>query len=261
MPVRTEPWPTGTPCWVDLAVPDVAAATAFYGPVVGWTFVDTGEEFGHYHVARTNDRAAAAIGPAQGEGRPPAWTVHLASDDADATAKLIADHGGTVVAPPFDIPGNGRMLVALDACGGAFGVWQAGGTIGTEIYNEPGSLVWTDARLTDPEAGRAFYADVFGYTYEPVPGVPASDYTTFHVGGEVAGGMGGMMGAPADTPSHWLTYFSVADVDAAVAAAESAAATVLMAPTDTPFGRMAILTDPFGATFAVHGGTAGAPTA
>ena len=31
-----------------------------------------------------------------------------------------------------------------------------------------------------------------------------------------------MMGTPEGTPSHWLTYFSVADVDAAVAAADRA---------------------------------------
>jgi uncharacterized protein len=257
MPVRTEPWPAGTPCWVDLAVPDVAAAVAFYGSVIGWDFVDSGAEYGHYHVARTKDRAAAAVGPVQGAGRPSAWTVYLASDDVDATAALIGENGGTVVAPPFDVPGNGRMTVALDPCGGAFGVWQAGGTVGAEIYNEPGSLVWTDARLTDPEAGRAFYTAVFGYTFESVPGVPAGDYAVFQVGGEVAGGMGGMMGAPPGTPAHWLAYFAVTDVDAAVAAGESAAATVLMPPQDTPFGRMGILTDPFGATFAVHGGPPG----
>jgi predicted enzyme related to lactoylglutathione lyase len=254
MPTRKDPWPAGTPCWIDLAVPDVAAATEFYGPVTGWTFVDSGEEFGHYNIARTNDRAAAAIGPIQEEGQPTAWTVYLASDDADATAKRIADNGGTVLAEPFDVPGNGRMLVALDTCGGAFGVWQAAGTIGTEIYNEPGSLTWTDSRLTDPEAGKAFYSAVFGYTYEPVPGAP-DDHATFQVNGEVAGGMGGMMGGPPGVPSHWLAYFSVADVDASVAAAERGGGTVLMRPEDTPFGRMGILTDPFGATFALHGPT------
>ena len=26
MPIRTDPWPAGTPCWTDLAVPDVDAA-------------------------------------------------------------------------------------------------------------------------------------------------------------------------------------------------------------------------------------------
>jgi predicted enzyme related to lactoylglutathione lyase len=251
MSIRTEPWPTGTPCWVDIAVNDVEAATAFYGAVMGWTFFDSGEEFGHYNIAQTNGKAAAAIGPVMQEGQPSVWTVYLASDDADATAKLVGENGGTVLVEPMDIPGNGRMCIALDACGGAFGVWQSAGMIGAEIVNEPGSMTWTDVRLTDVEAGKAFYSAVFGYTYQPVPGAP-DDYGTIHVGGDPVGGLGGMMGAPEGTPSHWVTYFSVADVDTAVAAAEAGGATVLMPAEDTPFGRMSILTDPFGATFALH---------
>jgi predicted enzyme related to lactoylglutathione lyase len=252
MPTRDTSWPAGTPCWVDLAAPDVAAATAFYGDVVGWSFIDSGEQYGHYHVAQTGGRAAAAIGPIQMEGQPAVWTVYLASDDADATAKLVGENGGTVVAGPMDIPENGRMLVATDPTGGVFGVWQATSMIGMEVYNEPGSVVWEDARLTDPEAGRRFYTAVFGYTYDRVDD-EMPDYRTFAVRGEVAGGIGGMMGAPEGTPSHWLPYFGVADVDAAVAAAERSGGTVVMPPENTPFGRMGVLVDPFGATFAVHG--------
>lgn len=254
MPTRATPWPHGTPCWIDLAAPDVNTATEFYGAVIGWSFVDSGEEFGHYHICRQDGHAAAAIGPCQQEGQPPAWTVYLASDDADATAKLVAENGGTVLAEPFDIPGNGRMCIALDATGGAFGVWQAAGQHGIEIYNEPGSLVWTDARLPDPEVGKSFYAAVFGFTYQPVPGTP-DDYSTFHVNGEIAGGMGGMMGAAEGTPGHWVAYFVVADVDAAVAAAESGGGGCVQPAEDTPFGRMASLVDPFGAAFSVHGPT------
>jgi hypothetical protein len=44
----------------------------------------------------------------------------------------------------------------------------------------------------------------------------------------------------------------VADVDAAAAVAARAGATVVMPAEDTLFGRMGILTDPFGAMFAVH---------
>ncbi|MDP1805259.1 MAG: VOC family protein [Acidimicrobiales bacterium] len=252
MTTRDTAWPAGTPCWVDLGAPDLAAATAFYGAVMGWEFVDTGEEFGHYTLAKVGGRNAAAIGPAQ-PGQPPAWTVYLATDDADATAKLVADNGGTVVVAPMEIPGNGRLGVALDAAGGAFGIWQDGGMIGAEVYNEPGALIWEDARLTDAAAGQAFYAAVFGHTFGAVPGAP-DDYVTFAVDGEIAGGMGGMMGAPEGTPSHWLPYFMTSDVDAALAVAGSGGGTVLMPATDTPFGRMGIVTDPFGATFAVHGG-------
>ncbi|WP_028926835.1 VOC family protein [Pseudonocardia acaciae] len=256
MPTRDTPWPAGTPCWVDLSVPDVKAATEFYGPVMGWTFTDTGAEYGHYHMCQVGDRVAAAIGPLQQPGQPVAWTVFLASDDADATAKLVAENGGTVIVEPFDIGDQGRILVALDNTGGAFGVWQAKAAIGANIANEPGSLAWEDARLTDPEAGKRFYTAVFGYTYEPIPDAPP-DYGLFKVNGEIAGGLGGMMGAPDGTPSHWVAYFSVADVDAAVAAVERGGGSVQQAPTDTPYGRMAFVTDPFGAAFALAGSLEG----
>lgn len=59
------------------------------------------------------------------------------------------------------------------------------------------------------------------------------------------------MGAPDGAPAHWLAYFSVADADAAVAAAEQGGGVVVLPAEDTPFGRMAVLRDPFGATFAV----------
>jgi uncharacterized protein len=152
---RDTPWPAGTPCWVDIAVPDLAAATAFYGSVFGWTFVDSGEEFGHYHIAQTDGRAAAAIGPIMQEGTPTVWTVYLASDDVDATAKLVTENGGTLLFDPMDIPGSGRMCVALDSNGGAFGIWQSHGMNGFAIANEPGvgpagptpgSPTWPQAR-------------------------------------------------------------------------------------------------------------------
>ncbi|ODU03708.1 MAG: hypothetical protein ABS81_13015 [Pseudonocardia sp. SCN 72-86] len=252
MATHEGPWQAGTPCWVDLTVPDVAEATRFYGSVLGWSFVDTGPDFGNYQIAQADGRAAAGIGPVVQEGQPSFWTIYIASDDADATAKLVSDNGGTVIAGPMDIPGSGRMFIAADTVGAVFGVWQTLGMDGAQVVNEPGGLAWEDARLTDPETARAFYASVFGYTYDAVEGAPG-DYTTFALGGEVKGGMGGLMGAPEGTPSHWIAYFGVADVDAAVAAVQAGGGAVMMAPESTPFGRMGIVADPFGAPFCLHG--------
>lgn len=251
MSIRETSWPTGTPCWVDLATPDVPAATMFYRTVLGWSFVDTGPEFRHYTVCRTFRRAAAAIGPLPVPGQPAAWTVYLASDDADGTAKLIVDNGGTLLLEPTDIGDNGRLCVALDPCGAVFGVWQAVETIGLEITEEPGSLVWTDARLTDPVRGAQFYAAVFGLTHQPIPGAP-DGYGTVSAGGRVVAGLGGTM-SDGVVPAHWLAYFSVDDVDATAADAELVGGVVLGPPQDTPFGRTALLADPFGATFGLHG--------
>ena len=263
MSTRTDPWPAGTPCWVDLSVPDVEGAVAFYAAVLGWTFVDSGPDYGNYQIAQMDGRAAAGVGPIMQEGQPSAWTVYLASDDVDATAKLIGEHGGSIYAGPMDIPGNGRMLIAADPTGGVFGVWQQTGMIGSALIDEPGAFVWDDVRLKDVEAGKRFYADVFGLRYSPLgpEGDDMPDYETFTQPGgseeRPAGGMGGMMGAPPGTPSHWLAYFAVADTDAAVSAVGDGDGRVLMSPEDTPWGRVAVVTDPFGAVFGLIGPTQG----
>ena len=144
------------------------------------------------------------------------------------------------------------MAVLADPSGAVFGLWQAGTMIGASLVNEPGGLVWEDLRSTDPAAARSFYGALFGYQYEVLE-MAGPDYATFQLPSEphVLGGMGGLMGLPDGTPSHWLVYFQVADTDAATAAAEQAGGTVVTPPMDTPFGRMACLADPDGATFMV----------
>lgn len=256
MPTRSDPWPNGTPCWVDVSVPDLEAAKDFYGAALGWSsFEDSGEEFGHYNVGKVGGRSVGAIGPLQYEGQSSSWTVYVATDDVDGTAKLITDNGGTVVAPPMDIPGSGRMAIATDPQGATFGVWQSAGMHGSEIYMEPGSLAWTDVRSTDPDGARAFYSAVFGYRYEPMEGAP-EDYQLIHFDGardgEPVGGIGGFM-HPDETQPHWLSYFTVADADASTAAATAAGGSVASPPMDTPFGRITGLKDPNGAAFMVVG--------
>jgi predicted enzyme related to lactoylglutathione lyase len=245
MPLRTSPWPAGMPCWVDLAVTDVPLAQAFYGAVLGWTFTGDG-----YVLAQTQGMAAAGIGPALERGLPAAWTLYLATDDADATAKLVTDAGGTLLLPPADSGGNGRMFVAADPTGAVFGGWQAGTHIGAGIHSEPGGLVWEDLRSPDPDRARAFYAAVFGYETRPLE-MAGPDYTTFHQPGDPAplGGIGGMFGL--DALPHWLVYFGVADTDLTLEQALAHGGSMPAPPHDSPFGRMGTITDPFGATFVV----------
>lgn len=247
----TQPWPAGTPCWVDLSVPDVAAAQRFYGDVFGWSFVDTGEEFGHYAIASVGNGAVAGIGPVMAEGQPSAWTLYVATDDADVTAKLTTEHGGTVLAGPMDIPTSGRMAIAVDPAGAVFGIWQSLGMAGFAPASAEGGVMWEDLRTTDVEGVRRFYAALFGWGYSAVPGMDIGGYGTADLGGRPIGGLGGMFEAPEGTPPHWLTYFGAPDVDAALAAVEAGGGQVLAPAEDTPYGRMAQVRDPFGAVFAV----------
>jgi predicted enzyme related to lactoylglutathione lyase len=247
--IRTMPWPAGVPCWADLSTPDLAAAQAFYGAVLGWDFdAPDGAEYGGYVIAQVRGSAAAGLGPIQQPGMPSAWTLYVASDDVDATAAAITEHGGTLVLQPGQVGTMGSLLVGLDPTGAPFGVWQAGDHIGAGIANEPGGLVWEDLRTPDPDRAASFYSGVFGWETQPLP-EGGEDYRMFSLAGTGVplGGMGGMTGH--DAPPHWLVYFGVADLGAATAAVEAGRGTVLLRDFRTSYGRMAAFTDPAGAAF------------
>jgi hypothetical protein len=235
------------PCWADLSVPDIEAAKTFYTAVLGWTFQPTDDEYGGYTIAEASGAAAAGIGPMQ-PGSPIAWTLYIASDDADKSAAAVTENGGTVLVPAGDVGPLGRMFIAADPTGAAFGVWQAGTHIGAGVVNQPGGLSWEDLRSPDPDAARAFYSAVFGYNTQPLPDA-GPDYQMFSLPNEQAplGGMGGLMGT--DGPPQWIVYFGVAETSAAVQAAEQAGGSVLTPAFDSPYGTMASLADPAGATF------------
>ncbi|WP_298806107.1 VOC family protein [uncultured Pseudokineococcus sp.] len=246
MTLRTEPRPAGTPCWIDVAVSDVRASSDFYAAVLGWDVAEPDEQHGGYVIASVDGAAAAGIGPKQDPDAPSAWTLHLATDDADATAAAAVEHGGVVLLPPGDVGPLGRLAVLADPTGATVGLWQAGTHIGCGVVDAPGGLVWEDLRSPAPDIARAFYAGVFGYSTEGVDMAP-EDYTTFALpAGDPLGGIGGLMGA--DAP-HWLVYLGVEDADAAAAAAEASGGRVVSPAVDTPFGRMAVLADPDGAVF------------
>jgi predicted enzyme related to lactoylglutathione lyase len=57
---------------------------------------------------------------------PPAWTYYVSVDDVDAAKETIEAKGGTILTGPMDVPGGGRILMALDPQGAAFALHQKG---------------------------------------------------------------------------------------------------------------------------------------
>jgi predicted enzyme related to lactoylglutathione lyase len=254
MPTRDAPWPDGTPCWVDYGASDLAGAKAFYSAVLGWEYTGGEPEFGGYLTVLAAGRMAGGMGPQQDPDDPPRWTTYFAADDAAATAARIKDAGGTVVVEPMEVGPMGTMVIALDPQGNPFGLWQSGVNTGVQIHNEPGALAWNEAMVADSAAARNFYTAVFGFSFDELGpdagGGEGMDYTTFSKGGNPLGGLGG---AQDGMPTGWLTCFAVADTDAAVATAESNGGRVTTPAMDTPFGRFAVVEDPWGAPFEVMG--------
>ncbi len=249
MTIRSVPWPVGTPCWADMSTTDTASAVAFYGPTLGWSCDVQGPEFGGYVMCRVDGHDVAGFGPMGGDG-PPAWLLYFATDDADRTAAGVSAAGGTVLVAPMDVGDRGRMAVAMDPQGAAFGLWQSGATTGAELVNAPGGLTWEDLSVADADAARAFYGGLFGFEFDALDGA-GTGYTTFATAGHRDWPMGGIgtlgdAGYPA-----WLVYFAVVDTDAAVSAAQANGGRLTRPAWDSPYGRMALLADPGGAVFAV----------
>ena len=247
MPTRDTPWPNGTPCWVDYGAADLEAAKSFYADLFGWDFTESsGEEYGGYINSMIDGRLVAGMGPLMGDGDSPSWTTYFATDDAAAFADKIKDAGGTVVMEPMEVAPFGTMVIALDPQGNSFGLWQSAEHTGVGIHNEPGALAWNEAAVDDPEAARAFYSEVFGFTFDEMP--DSGGYATFKTDGNPLGGLGAHQPG---SPKGWTTCFSVASTDDSVAKVEAAGGKVTMAPMDTEFGRFAVVEDPWGAPFTV----------
>ena len=239
--------PLGTPTWIDLGVPDLDRALDFYGAVFGWEFAIGPEEYGRYTTCLLRGRPVAAIAPSTEDGGR-FWNVYLATPDCDATTAAARAAGAEILSEPDDVMTQGRMALIRDPVGAQFGLWQGQDHVGCQVVNEPGALVRNDLVTGSPEPARAFYAEVFGFTLDRNEDLPEFDFTFLRRpdGHEVAG----IMGAPGVAISAWSTTFEVAGTDDVVRRAVAHGGTSAGAE-DFVYGRMATVTDPFGAEFTV----------
>lgn len=245
----------GTPCWVDLATPDVEATAEFYGALFGWEVPElpNSAEMGGYRRAKKAGRDVAGVYSLMEEGQHPAWATYVSVSDAAASAALIKESGGTEIVAPMDVAGLGHMAVFADPTGAVFGIWQPGTFTGAELVNEPGTFGWNELNTRDRVASKEFYGAVFGWGFDEEESARAGTYTVWKVGDAMVGGMLDMNAIPVpdEVPPHWLVYFTVEDTDATVEKAKAGGGSVMVGPMDIPVGRFAVLADQFGAPFAV----------
>jgi predicted enzyme related to lactoylglutathione lyase len=246
----------GTPSWVELSSPDTDASAAFYGALMGWSATEPGpvDETGGYRMFEQDGKTVGGLMGHMQEGQPTFWATYVSTSDADETAEKVKAAGGAVVVEPMDVMDLGRMAYFADPSGAVFGVWQPKAFAGADLVNEPNSLCWNELATRDVEAGREFYAAVFGWQAgkPSFEGAPAT-YTVWEVDGKSVGGMMEMRDDffPSDVSPHWGVCFAVADTDAAVAKARELGAAVPFEPMEMSLGRFAGLIDPQGAPFTV----------
>ncbi len=255
MTTRETPFTAGTPCWVDLFTSDADRSKAFYTKLFGWTVQEGGEEFGGYANFASDGHLVAGVmgGNTADSPQPDSWNTYISTDDIDATVTAAVGQGAQVVVPAMAVADLGSMAMLIDPAGAAIGAWQPGRHTGFGKYNEPGAVTWDEVHSKDFAATVPFYASVFGWQMEKTSDTDEFRYFTGQVDGEsVAGIMDSAGFLPPEVPSHWAVYFSVADADATIATAVELGGKVLRPAENTPFGRIADLTDPTGALFKIH---------
>jgi predicted enzyme related to lactoylglutathione lyase len=240
---------------VELAgTPDMEASERFYRDLLGWEIPEQPDsvQMGGYRRAQLNGKDVAGASPKMQDDQPCVWATYISVDDADATLAKVRDGGGQVIVEPMDVMGLGKMAVFTDPTGAVCGIWEPGTFAGAQVVNEDGSFGWNELGTRDVAAAREFYGSVFGWQVEEQDMGGMGTYYVWKDGDASRGGMMDMTGmVPDEVPPNWLIYFTVPDADAAVATAKSGGGQVLNGPIDISVGRLAVITDPQGAAFAV----------
>lgn len=105
----------------------------------------------------------------------------------------------------------------------------------------PSPIVHAEIRSADPDATRAFFGALFGWTF-PDGAIPGYTYVDSGVPDALPAGIGPVQGG-----EPLVTFFvGVEDIDAAVASAERLGGRVVQAPQRVPGVAFALVADPAG---------------
>mgnify|MGYP001050116419 CR=1 FL=1 len=262
--------PTGTTTWLDLGSTDLRAAQAFYTELFGWEFEDAGEEYGHYRMIRSNGTLVAGamdvsgITCPDGDPLPSEWTVYLAVDDLDARVAKAQAAGAQIIVSPTVAADAGSFAIVLDLAGYPIGLWQAGDIEGYEFTAATGTPVWFEVMTHDFDAAARFYTEVLDAELVPMTEEMEDDsfrYVTNGAQDTATWGLGDATGVIPEGEGGWRIYFAVDSCDPAVERITELGGRLLDGPVDSPFGRIATVADPTGASFQICAMSEKAPEA
>ena len=111
-------------------------------------------------------------------------------------------------------------------------------------------MAWSEVNTRDAKKASEFYAKVFELSPQVMEDAP-SEYYMLNQSGAPAAGVNQMTAEWGEAPAHWMPYFAVANLTSAIGRVKSGGGTVLQGPFDSPYGQIAIIADPQGATFSI----------
>ena len=247
----------GRPVWYELMTTDKAAAETFYKKVVGWTSAPFEGSPNPYAVFKRSGevQVAGVLKRPEGMNMPPFWAMYVAVPMLEDAVSHIKRLGGSEVTPVIDVPTVGRLQMMKDPQGAAFYIIQPSSDEGRpEAAAEVGEASWHELMTTDAPAAMKFYSEIFGW--QPSETLDMGPMGKYHMFNRPHGMIGGMMNKPpelAQMPPHWMIYFRVPDINAAVGRIKASGGTILNGPMEVPGGSMVLnAADPQGAAFSLH---------
>lgn len=235
---------TGRIVWHDLFTPDRPRTMRFLQAIAGWDFVtEQATDFAwgggqkDFVLACAGDEAGAGLAETP-PGMPDGWIAYVEVADVDAMARCVPTLGGTVVRPPFDVPGVGRNALIRDPLGALLGL-----SLSRHDYPVPQRQFGAETYLSGTGVFPAeFYRHLFGWT------ICAQGVISGPSGTDVARTLHDT--PPGDARAIWVPGLRVADPGAARQAGEALGARRLSDPPADPApGHRVVLRDTGGACF------------
>src|SRR5262249_17512575 len=112
-----------------------------------------------------------------------------------------------------------------------------------------GAPSWIETMTTDTKKATPFYCGLFEWTSE-VMNTTGIDYTIFKLGSEPVAGMMQITPEMGNCPSHWMTYFTVSDIEKSVKQAVDLGSKLCMTMKEARgVGRFCAISSPQGVAF------------
>jgi hypothetical protein len=236
---------------------DAAAAETFYKKVVGWTSAPFDASPTPYTVFKRHGQVQVAglMKTPAGMNMPPFWAMYVAVPKLEDAVAHITRLGGTGLSGVIEVPTVGRLQMMKDPQGAAFYILEPTSSEGRpETAPEVGQASWHELMTTDAPAALKFYSEIFGW--QPSEAMDMGPMGKYHMFNRPHGMIGGMMNKPpemANVPPHWMIYFRVPDINAAVERIKANGGQVVNGPMEVPGGDMVLnAIDPQGAGFSLH---------
>jgi uncharacterized protein len=240
--------------WMELLTRDVGSAVEFYGQVFDWQFetygpeddtetytlvLHDGQPIAGMVFSRPRDRSMKR------DGR---WVGLISVNDVAAAEARVRKAGGKVLVPRQSMGQRGEAALFADTEGAMFGVIRSATGDPEDYVGEPQEWLWAELWADDPARMARFYQDLG--EYEVVAGATPGEGTGFHL---ASGGRAraGILAKPIETPSTWIPFVRVEDVEQTVSRARAAGGHIVATPDSYHGTRVALILDPMGAPFAV----------